>query len=155
MAAEYGAQAQTLAPGESVVFTLAPVPCNRGLIYHRPGSGLFRLASAASMGIRRRCCCAPRPTANYSVIFHASIALAEGGTPGPISLALYVDDQEDIYTEMITEAAAVGEFQTVSAATVVSVPAICTCASFSVRNSGDQTIDLNVGNVVFTGVEIR
>ena len=54
MAAEYSANAiQTVATGGSVIFTESPVPCNKGLIYHRDESGIFRLASPTAMG---RCC---------------------------------------------------------------------------------------------------
>ena len=46
MGAEYSANAaQTVQPGGSVIFTESPVPCNRGLVYHRDGSGIFRLAN--------------------------------------------------------------------------------------------------------------
>ena len=49
MGAEYSANAaQTLQPGASVIFTESPVPCNRGLVYHRDGSGIFRLANKFS-----------------------------------------------------------------------------------------------------------
>ena len=36
---------QTVAPNQPVVFTSSPVPCNRGLISHNDGSGIFKLAS--------------------------------------------------------------------------------------------------------------
>ena len=50
MAAEYSANGlQVVAPGGGVVFTESPVPCNRGYIYHRDGSGLFRCASPVLM----------------------------------------------------------------------------------------------------------
>ena len=50
MAAEYSAnQLQTVPANGSVIFTASPVPCNRGMIYHRDESGLFRLASPRVM----------------------------------------------------------------------------------------------------------
>ena len=47
MAAEYSSNVlQNVAANGSVIFTESPVPCNRGLVFHRDESGLFRLASA-------------------------------------------------------------------------------------------------------------
>ena len=43
--AEFSANAvQTVNPGESIIFTDAPVPCNRGFVRHRDGTGNFLLA---------------------------------------------------------------------------------------------------------------
>ena len=43
--AEYSANAvQTVNPGETIVFTEAPVPCTKGLVRHRDGTGNFLLA---------------------------------------------------------------------------------------------------------------
>ena len=40
--AEYSANSvQVVNPGESIVFTEAPVPCRRGLVRHRDDSGNF------------------------------------------------------------------------------------------------------------------
>ena len=43
--AEYSSVAvQTVNPGETVVFTNTEVPCNRGFVRHRDGTGNFLLA---------------------------------------------------------------------------------------------------------------
>ena len=43
--AEYSANAlQTVNPGETVIFTEAPVPCNRGFVRHRDDTGVFILS---------------------------------------------------------------------------------------------------------------
>ena len=43
--AEWTANAvQTVNPGETIVFTENPVPCTRGFVRHRDGSGNFLLA---------------------------------------------------------------------------------------------------------------
>jgi hypothetical protein len=130
MATEYSANAiQTIAPNGSVIFTESPVPCNKGLVYHRDESGLFRLASPTAMGCgcMQRCCCGGMPTANYVVSFHANIQVPEGGTVEPISLALAIDGEIDPSSEMIFTPAAVEEFGNVSAEIIVAVPAICRC----------------------------
>ena len=102
MAAEYGTiLSQTIPVNGSAVFTESPVPCSMGLIYHRDGSGLFRLASPSVIGYGSRSgCCGKMPTANYTVAFHGTIQVPEGGTAGTISLAIFVDGEEDFTSVM-------------------------------------------------------
>lgn len=154
MAAEYSANATQVVPANgSVIFTESPVPCNRGLIYHRDESGLFRLASPSVMGCgcRRRCCCQGMPVADYTVSFHANIAIPEdpAGTVEPISLAIFVDGEEDPSSIMTFTPAAIGDLGNVGAEIVVSVPYICRCGSVSVRNISTQPIDVVNANIVF------
>lgn len=144
MAAEYSANAiQTVAPGGSVMFTESPVPCNKGFIYHRDESGLFRLVSNA---VNNSCC---RCNANYGVSFHANIQVPADGTVEPISLAVVVDGEVDPSSEMIYTPAAVEEFGNVGAEIIVSVPWICRCSSVSIRNTSTQPIEVQNANIVF------
>lgn len=152
MSAEYSANAlQAVAVGASVIFTEAPTPCDRGMIYHRDETGVFRLASPALMGVsyRSQCRCGGMPMANYQVAFHANIAVPTGGTVGPISLALAIDGDADPSSIMIYTPAAVGDFGNVGAEVIVSVPWICRCSSVSVRNVSDQPISVQNANIVF------
>lgn len=158
MAAEFSSNAlQTVAPGGSVIFTESPVPCNRGLVFHRDESGIFRLASPSSMGCRfaGRCCCQGMPAASYEVAFHANIAVPATGTAGEVSLAIAIDGEVDPSSTMAVTPAAVSEFGNVGADIIVSVPAICRCASVSVRNAGAQAVDVRNANIVFDFAGIR
>ena len=158
MAAEYSANAiQTVAAGGSVIFTESPVPCNRGLIYHRDESGAFRLASPTAMGCgcRRGCCCMDYPTANYQVAFHANIQIPEGGTVEPISLAIAIDGEVDASSIMTYTPAAVEELGNVGADVIVAVPCICRCSSVSVRNVSTQPIEVANANIVFDFAGVR
>lgn len=158
MAAEYSANAiQTVAPGGSVIFTETPVPCNRGLVYHRDDTGLFRLASPSvvSRGYVPCCGCNRVPVANYEVAFHANIQIPEGGTIEEISLALAIDGDVDPSSTMIYVPAAVEEFGNVGADIIVSVPWICRCSSVSVRNASTQDIEVQNANIVFDFSGIR
>ena len=84
--AEYSANAvQTVTPGQNVLFTDDTDPCRRGYVWHRAGSGLFTLRGI----VNNPNACA----AKYKVSFGANIAIAEGGTAGPISLALAIDGE--------------------------------------------------------------
>lgn len=158
MAAEYSANAiQTVAAGGSVIFTESPVPCNRGLIYHRDESGAFRLASPTAMGCgcRRGCCCMDYPTANYQVAFHANIQIPEGGTVEPISLAITIDGEVDASSIMTITPVAVEELGNVGADVIVAVPCICRCSSVSVRNVSTQPIEVVNANIVFDFAGVR
>ena len=158
MAAEYSANAiQTVAAGGSVIFTESPVPCNRGLIYHRDESGAFRLASPTAMGCgcRRGCCCMDYPTANYQVAFHANIQIPEDGPVEPISLAIAIDGEVDASSIMTYTPAAVEELGNVGADVIVAVPCICRCSSVSVRNVSTQPIEVANANIVFDFAGVR
>jgi hypothetical protein len=138
--AEFSASAvQTVNPGETIVFTEAPVPCNKGLVRHRDGTGNFLLAG-------RTCPC--KKSATYLVDFGANIAVPTGETVGPISVALSIDGATMPSTQMIATPAAVEEFFNVSRATNVQIWAGC-CESFSIRNTSEIPILVENANVVF------
>lgn len=150
MSAEYSANTARLVPaGASVIFTESPVPCNRGLIYHRDDSGLFRLANRFWRQNMCNCC---RRNTNYTVSFHANIAVPTDpeGTVEPISLALAVDGEIDPSSTMIFTPAAAGDFGNVGAEILVTVPWICTCSSVSVRNTSTQPITVQNANLVIS-----
>ncbi len=162
MAAEYSANAlQVVQPNGSVIFTESPVPCNRGLIYHRDESGLFRLASPTTMGysFRRSCCCGPLPSANYECAFHCNISVPTdpAGTVEPISLAIVIDGEIDPSSIMTVTVPLVSDVtgDNVGADIIVSVPWICRCSSVSVRNISAQPINVLNANLVFDFAGIR
>lgn len=158
MAAEYSANAaQIVQPSASVIFTESPVPSNRGLIYHRDGSGLFRMASPSALGANccRRCCCCDYPTANYQCAFHCNISIPTGGTVEPISLGLAIDGEIDPSSIMTFTPAAVDVLGNVGADVIVAVPCICRCSSVSVRNISTQAINVQNANIVFDFAGIR
>lgn len=132
--AVYSANAeQTIAPGEDAIFTMTLVPCNRGLIRHRDDTGSFLLSGAPT--------CRCKQTANYIVDFGANIAVAEGGTAGPISVAITLNGAQIPSSNMIVTPAAVGEYFNVSREIGADVWAGC-CESLTVRNTGTQPITM-------------
>lgn len=147
MAAEYSANAaQNVTSNSSVIFTESSVPCTRGLIYHRDGSGLFRLANRFYRQNLMNCC---RRNSDYLVSFSSNIAIPEGGTVEEISLAIAIDGEIDPSSLMIFTPAAVGDFGNVSVSVIARVPFICPCSSVSVRNVSTQTITVQNANIVF------
>lgn len=144
--AEYSANAvQTVNPGESIIFTESPVPCNRGLIKHRDGSGNFLLSG----WIPSRGCGCGSKSANYLVDFGANISIPTGGTAGPISVAIAIDGGTIPTSQMIVTPAAVGEYFNVSRAINVGIFRGC-CETVTVRNTSDQPIQVQNANIILT-----
>lgn len=127
--AEYTAIAQQeVAYLQPMIFTESPIPCNRGLVMHEDGTGTFKLSGAVSQNeIQSRCCCKGLPAADYLIVFHANIAVPEGGTPEEISMALMVDGSIVPATRMrVTPTAATAFF---NIGTSKNVKAIMGCCS--------------------------
>ena len=47
---------QTIAVGQNVLFTESPIPCNRGYVLHREGSGILTLRGI----VNNPCGCLPK-----------------------------------------------------------------------------------------------
>ena len=155
MGAEYSANAaQLVQPGGSVIFTESPVPCNRGLVYHRDGSGIFRLANRFFRQNVMNCW---RRNTNYEVAFHANIAIPEGQTAPEegIQLSIAIDGEVDPSSIMTFTPAATEELGNVGADVIVAVPCICRCASVSIRNVSTQAIQVQNANIVFDFAGVR
>lgn len=147
MGAEYSATAvQTVNPGETVVFTEDTIPCTRGFVRHRQGSGNFLLSGWVPS--RRACGCNRNAKAVYKTDFGANIAIPTGGTVEPISVAITLDGSTLPATNMIVTPAAVENFFNVSRATNVSIFRGC-CESLAIRNTSSQPILVQNANIVF------
>ena len=142
MAAEYSAiPVQTIAVGENVIFANGSRACHKGYIQHRDTSGIFFLKGATN-GCR----------AVYRVTFNGNIAIAEGGTVEPISIALTINGEELGNALATVTPAAIGDFFNVSVTTFIEIPCGC-CVTVSVENVSDTTaIDVTNANIIFDRV---
>lgn len=153
--AEYSANAlQTVNPGETIIFTEAPVPCVRGLVRHRDDTGSFLLSGYVPNNYGRGCCCNRANTANYLVDFGANIAVPTGGTPGQISVAIQIGGSTIASSTMLVTPAAVEEFFNVSRAINVPVWRGC-CENVSVKNVSDQPILVQNANILFSRPDLN
>jgi len=123
---------QTVNPGESIVFTENPVPCNLGLILHRDDSGSFLLKGISTKS--QGCSCRRNAVVNFDVAFGANIAVPTGETVGPITVAVAVDGSTIASSVMEETPAAVEEFSNVARVTSIPIWKGC-CQSVSVRNT--------------------
>lgn len=142
MAAEYSfVPVQTIGVDENVTFMEGARACRRGFISHRDNSGIFFLK-----GSNNGC------KAVYRVAFNANIAIAEGGTVEPISVALTINGEELGNTISTVTPVAVGDFWNVSFNTFVEVPCGC-CVTVSVENVSETTdIEVTNANIIFDRV---
>ena len=142
MAAEYSAiPVQTIAVDENVIFANGSRACRKGFIQHRDTSGIFFMKG--SNGCNK---------AVYRVTFNGNIAIAEGGTVEPISIAFTING-EQLGNALATVTPTVAEaFFNVSITTFIEIPCGC-CVTVSVENVSDTTdIDLTNGNIIFDRV---
>lgn len=143
MAAEYSfVPVQTVAVDENIIFMDGGRACRKGYIDHRENSGIFFLK-----GRTNQC------RATYRVQFNGNIAIAEGGTVEPISVALTINGEAlGNATATVTPAAIGSDFFNVSVTTFIDVPCGC-CVTVSVENTSDTTdIDVVNANIIIDRV---
>lgn len=128
--------AQDVAVGQNVLLTETPVSCSRGFVCHREGSGIITLR-----GITNQC------RARYRVSADANIAIATGGTAGPISLALAITGEPLASATAIVTPAAVGDFFNVHVEALIDVPKGC-CLTVALENVSTQSITTQNVNVI-------
>lgn len=119
------------------------IPCNKGYVYHRNESGVVTLR-----GIVNNCnACFAR----YQVTFNGNIAVPEGGTVGPIAIAISQSGEPILTSRAIVTPAAVDDYFNVTSTAIITVPKGC-CFDISVENvsegatATDPTPQINVQN---------
>lgn len=155
MACEYlNNPVQTVALNAPILFSDS-IPCRRGLIYHEDGTGVFQLRSRNTR--RSSCCCDPN-TSDYQCTFNGNIAVPDGGTVGPIALAISVAGEPIETSKAIFTPAAVDEYGNVTCTKIIKIPCGCGCQSISVEYVNGSVNDpsfvptpvISVANANFT-----
>ena len=132
---------QSVGVDDNILFTNGSRACRKGYVQHRDDSGIFALKGAGNCG-----------RAIYKVQFNANIAIAEGGTVEPISVALTINGEELGNATAIVTPAAIGDFFNVSVSTLIDVPCGC-CVTISVENTSTTTeIDVANANIIIDRV---
>lgn len=133
---------QLVLPNQPVLLENS-IPCNRGYVYHRDGSGILTLRGIVN-----------NPTscfARYQVTFNANIAVPTDGTVGPIAVALAIDGEPILTSRAIVTPAAVDEYFNVTSTAIITIPKGC-CFNISVENASfgataaDTPTAINVQN---------
>lgn len=119
--AEYLANAvQTVDLNAPIIFT-ASIPCPRGQVIHEDETGIFILRGASNNCFAR-----------YQVTFNGNIAVPEGGTAGPIAVAITVNGEQRPTSRAIVTPVDAEEYNNVTSTAIITVPSCC-CYSLSVR----------------------
>lgn len=146
--AEYSnSTVQTVNPGESIIFTETPVPCTRGFVRHREGSGNFLLSGYVPY--ISGCGCNRSNSALYLVDFGANIAVPTGGTVEAISVALTIDGSTLPASIMTVTPAAVEQYFNISRAINAEIWRGC-CETVTIRNISEQPILVQNANIIFS-----
>ena len=119
---------QLVEPSQNVILNTS-IGCNRGYVLHRNESGIVILRGI----VNNACGCFAR----YQVTFNANIAVPEGGTVGPISVALAIDGEPILTSRAIITPAAVDEYFNVTSTAIITVPKGC-CFTVAVENTSSS-----------------
>ncbi len=103
-----------------VIFT-ASIPCSKGYVYHEDETGIFILK-----GITTNC------FARYQVTYNGNIAVPDGGTVGPIAIAITVNGEPRLTSRAIITPAAVDQYGNVTSTALITVPRGC-CFNLAVE----------------------
>lgn len=115
---------QTVQPNQNVLLNTS-IPCGKGYVYHRNESGIVTLKGV----VNNPCGCFAR----YQVTFNGNIALPEGATVSPISIALAIDGSPVATSTAISTPAAADDYSNVTSTAIITVPKGC-CFNVSVEN---------------------
>lgn len=151
---------QLVAPNQNILLNTV-IPCNKGYVIHRDGSGIVTLRGI----VNNSCGCFAR----YQINFNGNIGIPSDGTaPAAIAVALAIDG-EPIQTSraIVTPAAVVAaapstsleNYFNVTSTAIITVPKGC-CFNISVENdspaatSADPAPSINVINANLTVARI-
>lgn len=136
------AQDQTVSAGQNVLLQDS-IPCNKGYVLHRNGSGILTLRGVVNNPCGR--------FARYSVEFNGNIAVPEGGTPGEISVAIAIGG-EALETSRARVTPTVAEaFFNVTSIAYITVPECC-CVTIAVENTSGADITVANANLIVNRV---
>ncbi len=116
---------QLVEPNQNILLDTV-IPCNKGYVFHRDQSGIVILRGIVN--------CPQACFARYQVTFNGNIALPEGATVAPISVALAIDGEPVQTSRAIVTPAAVDEYFNVTSTAIITVPKGC-CFTVAVENT--------------------
>lgn len=115
------------------------IPCNKGYVLHRNGSGIITLRGIVNNPCAR--------FARYHVAFNGNIAVPTTGTAGEISLAIAIDGESVQTSRARVTPTVTDSYFNVTSVANITVPAGC-CLIVSVENTSG--VDINVQNANLT-----
>ena len=141
---------QNVAFGQNLLL-VDSIPCPRGYVLHRNGSGILTL---------RGCANGNSCFARYAVEFNGNLAIPTGGTVAAIAVALAIDGEALQSSRAIVTPAAVEQYFNVTSTAIITVPKGC-CYTVALENVNagvgaeivdEQTISIADGNLTVTRI---
>lgn len=120
---------QLVNPNQPVIL-LDSIRCPKGYVLHRNESGIVTLRGI----VNNQFSCFAR----YQITFNGNIAVPEGGTPGPIAIALTLGGEPILTSRAVVTPAAADEYFNVTSTAIITVPKGC-CFNVSVDNVSEAT----------------
>lgn len=145
------AQSPQSVPFGQNLLLIDSIPCPRGQVIHRNGSGILTLRGCAS---GNSC------FARYEVTFNGNIAVPTGGTAAAIAVALAIDGEALQSSRAIVTPAAVEQYFNVTSTAIITVPKGC-CYTVALENVNagvggeivdEQTISVADGNLTVSRI---
>lgn len=146
---------QVVQPNQQVLLNTT-IGCTKGYVIHREGSGIVTLRGIVN--------CPNACFARYKVTFNGNIAIPNGGTVSPISIAIAIDGEPVLTSKAIFTPADAADatdtdnnYGNVTSTAIVTVPKGC-CFNVSVENTsvvpatpaGSNAPAINVKNANLT-----
>lgn len=119
---------QTIQPNADAILNQR-IGCNKGNVYFRPETSQITLRG----NVNNPC----QKFARYRVTAVANIAVPDGGTVGPISVALDINGNEVPTSKAIVTPAATEDYFNVTSTMIVDVPAGC-CITLGLKNTSES-----------------
>lgn len=135
-------EVQTVEAGQNVLLNDS-IPCTKGLVIHRNGSGILTLRGPGSATCNR--------FARYQVVFNGNVAVPEGGTAGPISIALAINGEAVQTSRAIVTPTVAGAYFNVTSTAMVNIPNGC-CENVAIENISGIEINVQNANLVISRV---
>lgn len=133
---------QTVEAGQNVLLD-SSIPCNKGYVLHRPGSGILTLRGITN--------CPCNQFARYEVTFNGNIALPTGGTVGEISISLAQNGEPLQSSRARVTPAAVENYFNVTSTAIITVPRGC-CPTVAIENTSGQAILVENANLTVSRI---
>ena len=129
-------EVQTVEANGAVAYTTALSSGSQSILW-RAGSSIITLRGLG-----------PQLRSRFRVSYHCNVALSSGAEVAPIEVAIRVSGEALAPSRAVSTPAAVGDFNSIGATTLVDVPAGC-CVSISLANIGTSSTDFeNVDLIV-------
>ena len=126
---------QTVEANDAVVYSTALSSGSQSILW-RAGSSIVTLRGIG-----------PQLRSRFRVSYHANVALSSGAEVAPIEVAIRVSGEALAPSRAVSTPAAVGDFNSVGATTLIDVPAGC-CVPITFTNIGTSSTDFENVDVI-------